>query len=358
MKIGFTGGGTLGHILPALTVYSELPPETEVFWIGQNDKAEKELIENKKIVFYSVCSGKFRRYFSLKNFFDFFKIIVSFFQSRKILKTQKPSVLFSKGGFVAVPVAFAAFSLKIPVITHESDTSVGLATRLIARKATLICTGYESAAKVLSRINQSLIVTGNPVRKELFDGDGKRWREEKNIGENEKIVLVLGGSQGAQKINEVIRKDFPSIKDKCHLILQTGKGKTDPSYQCENYEEVEFFGEDYADVLNACDIVVSRSGAGAISDLQALRKPMILVPLGLEASRGDQILNAKKLMDLNQAIVVDDYSLIVENISALLQDFALAGRLSKAIEKEEISDAGKKIASLIMKVGKNEFFSC
>ncbi|MDD4082389.1 MAG: UDP-N-acetylglucosamine--N-acetylmuramyl-(pentapeptide) pyrophosphoryl-undecaprenol N-acetylglucosamine transferase [Sphaerochaetaceae bacterium] len=358
MKVGMTGGGTLGHILPALSVYSELPPETDVFWIGRNNVAERKIIEDKKIAFYPVCSGKFRRYFSLKNFIDFFKIIISFFQSRKILKTEQPSVLFSKGGFVSVPVAFAAFSLKIPVITHESDTTIGLATRLIAKRASLICTAYESSAKVLSRVNQALIVTGNPVRKELFNGNGKKWRMENKIGENEKLVVVLGGSQGAQKINEAIRKDFPSIKDKCHLILQTGKGKKDSNFHCENYQEVEFFEDDYADVLNASDIVVSRSGAGAISDLKALRKTMILVPLGLEASRGDQILNAKKLMEANEAIVVDDYSLIVENINTLLQDSALAGNLSKAIEKEKITDAGKTIASLIMKVGNNEFFSC
>jgi len=358
MKVGMTGGGTLGHILPALSVCSELPPETELFWIGRNNKNERKLIEDKKIPFYSVCSGKFRRYFSLKNFFDFFKIIISFFQSRKILKSERPSVLFSKGGFVAVPVAFAAFSLKIPVITHESDTTVGLATKLIAKRASLICTAYESAAEVLARINQSLIVTGNPVRKDLFEGDGKKWRSQNKINENEKLVLVLGGSQGAQKINEAIRRDFPTIKNKCHLILQAGKGKTDPNFHCENFQEVEFFTEDYADVLNACDIVVSRSGAGAISDLLTLRKPMILVPLGLEASRGDQILNAKKLMESNQAIMVDDYALIVENINALLQDSALTSMLSKAIEKEKIIDAGKTIASLIMKVGNNEFFIC
>jgi len=358
MKIGITGGGTLGHILPALSVYSELPPETEVFWIGRNDKVERKIVEDKNITFYSVCSGKFRRYFSLKNFFDLFRIIISFFQSRKILRNERPSVLFSKGGFVSVPVAFAAFSLKIPVITHESDTTVGLATKLIAKRASLICTAYESAAEVLSRINQSLIVTGNPVRKDLFAGDGKRWREANKISPEKKLVLVLGGSQGALKINEAIRRDFPTIKDKCHLILQAGKGKMDPDYHCDNYQEVEFFTSDYADVLNASDIVVSRSGAGAISDLLSLKKPMILVPLGLEASRGDQIVNAQKLMESNRAIVVDDYSLIVENISALLQDSALASMLSKAIEKEKITDAGKTIASLIMKVGNNEFFSC
>jgi len=353
-----TGGGTLGHILPGLAIYAFLPKETEVFWIGRKNVEEQKLIEKSNIRFYKVSSGKYRRYFSLLNFIDFFKIINSYFQCKRILKKEKPDVIFSKGGFVAVPVAWAASSLKIPIITHESDTTVGLATKLIAKKANLICTGFDVTAACLASTNQALIVTGNPVRTQLLHGDGATWKAKNNIPNEQKVVLVIGGSQGALKINEAIRTGFPSICEKCFLVLQTGKGKLDPDYKCKNYKEVEFFDEDFADVLAAADIVVSRGGAGAIAELTALKKPLILVPLGLNASRGDQIVNANKLMEANAAIVIDDYSLIVENIRALLDNSAIKDMLIQAISKQEIKDAGKTIANLILKVGRNELFNC
>jgi len=311
VKICYTGGGTAGHIIPALVVADALRAELaseklplDAFWIGSKDESEQALIRAAGIRCYGIPSGKLRRYFSMKNFTDVFRIMGGVFRSLTILRKERPDVLFSKGGFVSVPPVMAAWLLRIPAITHESDASVGLATRINARFVSKVCVSSADAAKGLqNRYQEKVVVTGNPVRKEILAGDPEKGRALIGIGKNEPLILVLGGSLGALQINELVWGGLDALCAQAFVVHQTGK-KTWRAVEHDRYRGVPYLHDELPDLLAAATVVVSRAGAGALAELVALGKPMLLLPLGTNASRGDQILNAERLSQAGAAEVL------------------------------------------------------
>lgn len=349
----------MGHVVPGVSVAGKLQHKGhEVFWIGSGNLNEQTYVSDRGICFYPVSCEKLRRYFSFSNFLLPFRVVKGFFQARKILKMKKPDVLFSKGGFVCVPVTYAARTLGIPIVTHESDSSCGLATRIIARYCDVVCLGNEKAR---IRTKAKVMVTGNPVRPDIFDADTRGFAEriglgsagkETEEGSSKKVVLVLGGSQGAQKINETIRAGMKELAPRCEVVLQTGKGKLSGE-EIPGLHELEFLDEDLGAALALADVVVSRAGAGAIAELVSLCKPMILVPLGLDASRGDQITNAMALEEKGCAIVVQDYNKVIEKIAELTDNERTRDGLIQACRVCGMKDSAGIISETVLEVAEH-----
>ena len=291
-RIVLTGGGTAGHVTPNLALVPELRARGyEILYIGSYKGIEKELITKAGISYKAISSGKLRRYFDLKNFTDPFRVIRGYFQSRKIMKEFKPDVVFSKGGFVAVPVTFAAKRLGIPVIAHESDMTPGLANKLSAPSAVKICCNFPETLKFLPK--EKAVFTGTPIRSELLKGDRKKGLELCGFDEEKPVLLVIGGSLGAVHINDQVRAVLDELLKDFQIIHICGKGNLDESLSNkQGYIQFEYVDKELKDLFAAADIMVSRAGANAISEILALRKPNLLIPLSKEASRGDQILNA------------------------------------------------------------------
>ncbi len=321
IKIAFTGGGTGGHIYPGLAVASELKRQLEsegvvdckLFWIGSSSGADKNIVEKAGIEFFGIPSGKLRRYFSFKTIADFFKIIAGFFAARKILKKQRPCLLFSKGGFVSVPPCAAAASLNIPVFTHESDFSPGLATKINASFAARAARGTDASGKILTayeetaaffpeKIRSLVTVSGNPVRDIFKNADAAKGRAFLNLKDDARILLVLGGSQGAKEINELVRASLAGLTETFTVIHQTGPKQQWDLPCTERYKHFPFIGEELPNIMAAAELVLSRSGAG-IWECAFLGKPMILIPLG-GGSRGDQAENARFFHEAGSALVL------------------------------------------------------
>jgi UDP-N-acetylglucosamine--N-acetylmuramyl-(pentapeptide) pyrophosphoryl-undecaprenol N-acetylglucosamine transferase len=314
VNIAFTGGGTGGHIYPGLAVAHELKTLLadrgfRLFWIGSSAGMDRSLVEEAGIEFFGVPSGKLRRYFSIRTIADFFKIIAGFFASRKILRKQKANILFSKGGFVSVPPCAAASSLRIPVFTHESDFSPGLATKLNARYAARtkgkIFTAYENTVKFFPlKLRKYALVTGNPVRSIFKPADALKGRQFLNAEKDARILLVLGGSQGAAEINELIRAALPSLIGIYTVAHQTGSAHEWNIPASDRYKPFPYIKEELPHVMAAAEIVMGRSGAG-IWEWAAMGKPMLLIPLR-SGTRGDQIENARFFQEAGAAQVLGE----------------------------------------------------
>jgi len=296
-SIAFTGGGTGGHIYPGLAVASYLKKllPHKIFWIGCSNGMDRAIVEGAGIEFFGISSGKLRRYFSLRNFFDAFKITAGFFAARKILKKEGASLLFSKGGFVSVPPCAAAGLMKIPVFTHESDFSPGLATRLNARFAERVFVPYkESAAFFSGREAKKIRVSGNPVRQQFAAADPAKGRAFLGLGSGEKILLVLGGSLGSREINDLVRACLKRLTEFFTVVHQTGEDNfEDTLKENQRYKPYAYFRDEIPDVIAASDLVLCRSGAGTIWECKYLKKPMVLIPFRGSGTRGDQVENAR-----------------------------------------------------------------
>lgn len=292
-KIILTGGGTAGHVTPNMALIPELKKQGyEISYIGSHDGIEKKLIEEMDIPYYGISCGKLRRYFDPKNFSDPFKVIKGVSEAKKIIKQIQPDVVFSKGGFVTVPVVFAAKSCKVPTILHESDMTPGLANRLCIPKAYKICANFPETLKNLPE--GKAVLTGTPIRDELFSGDRKKGLEFCGFSEDRPVLLIVGGSSGSVVVNTAVRDVLPTLLKDYQVIHLCGKGKLDESLNdTRGYVQFEYIKKELSDLMAAADVVISRAGANAICELLALRKPNILIPLSLNASRGDQILNAE-----------------------------------------------------------------
>ena len=316
MKIvAFTGGGSGGHIFPGIAVAEEILKHEGygVFWIGSNKGMDREIVESAGLEFVGVPAGKLRRYFSFKTFFDFFRIIGGFFSSYRILKKRSPVLLFSKGGFVSVPPCIAARFLKIPVITHECDVTLGLANKINSLFAKKLLLSFSRTYDFLSVKNKAkAIVTGNPVRKIFYSADKTRGLEFigkfYDISENKlPVVLVTGGSMGAKTLNELIESILPEILDYCVLVHQRGKGNLSPvSYP--GYVQLEFITTQMADLLAAADIVISRAGSNSVWETVTLGKPVILLPLEGSGTRGDQVDNSLYIQESGCGIMLSHYA--------------------------------------------------
>lgn len=303
-KIVMTGGGTAGHVTPNIALFPALRAEGyEIHYIGSFDGIEKKLIEDFDVPYYGISTGKFRRYFDPKNFSDPFRVMKGFFEARKILKHIKPDVVFSKGGFVSVPVVRAAASLKIPCIIHESDMTPGLANKLCIPVSRKICCNFPETFDMLPP--EKAVLTGSPIREELSTGNKEAGLAFCGFNHEKPVIMVMGGSQGAAAVNQAIRDALPKLLEKYQVVHLCGKDKMDNLLlTVPGYKQFEYIKEEMKDLLAMADLVISRSGANAISEILALRKPNILIPL--PSGRGDQLLNADSYEAQGFSIVINE----------------------------------------------------
>ncbi len=320
-KIVLTGGGTAGHVTPNIALLPRLKElDYEIFYIGSYDGIEKKLIADFDIPYFGISTGKFRRYFDPKNFSDPFRVIKGYSEARKKLKEIKPDVVFSKGGFVSVPVVRAAASLGIPCIIHESDMTPGLANKLCIPVASKVCCNFPETMKLLPE--SKAVLTGSPIREELAKGNKVAALDMCGFTANKPVVMVIGGSLGANAINQTVRQALPKLLEDFQVVHLCGKEKVDNLLLNEKgYKQFEYLKAELKDVFAMADVVISRAGANAICELLALKKPNILIPLPASASRGDQILNAKSFEEQGFSMVLDEddltENLLVEKVHEL-----------------------------------------
>ena len=316
--IVFTGGGTAGHVTPNLALMDKLDKkEWNIHYIGTKEGIERQLIEPLPYVMYhAIAWGKLRRYFSWKNFTDPFRVLKGYCQARRILKETHPDVLFSKGGYVSVPVAAAARGL-CPVLCHESDYTPGLANKLAARYADRICVTFEDTLEYVPRGKG--VCTGTPVRDSLLQGDKQKGLSFAGLEGKKPVLLVMGGSSGAQALNEGLRAALPLLLPEFDVIHLCGKGKLDPKAAQPGYVQFEYIDKELPDLFAAADILLSRAGANAVFEFLALQKPALLVPLPLSASRGDQILNAQYFEKRGFALYLDQEKMTPKRLQELLE---------------------------------------
>jgi len=344
-KIIMTGGGSAGHVTPNLALIPKLKTlGYEIEYIGTKEGIERKIIEDENIKYYPISSGKLRRYFDFKNFTDPIKVVKGIFEAKKIIKMQKPDIVFSKGGFVSVPVVLAAFFNKVPVIAHECDITPGLANKLVAPYCTKICVTFPEALNEIK--NGKGVVTGNPLRSELFEGSKIKANEICGFINKKPILMIIGGSLGSKAINEVIRVKLENLMLDYNIIHICGSGNIDKSLQGKNgYKQFEYVKEELPHLLAIADIVVSRAGANVIFELLALRKPNLLIPLSAKASRGDQILNARSFEKSGYSIVVQDEELTPENLELKIKE--LYNNRNKYIENMKSSNTEKSIDLIV-----------
>ena len=320
-SIVFTGGGTAGHVAPNIALIQEFRHKGwDIAYVGSAEGIENQMIKPLGIPFYSVKSGKLRRYLSVKNLLDPFKIVLGIFQAFVLLAKLKPDVVFSKGGFVAFPVVVGAWLNRIPVVAHESDMSPGLANRLCFPFVNKICLTFDAGKKHFKN-QEKIEVTGTPIREQLFSGNAAAGLASCGFNTDKPCLLAIGGSLGAGSINRSIRKALPQLTQNYQVIHLCGKGKMDAALMdVSGYKQFEYANEELADLFAAASVVVSRAGANSLYELLALGKPHILIPLSAQVSRGDQIQNAKYFQGLGISSVIDDSSLNAETLVNALRD--------------------------------------
>lgn len=347
-KIVLTGGGTAGHVTPNIALIPELQKqEYEVHYIGSYEGMESRLIADLKIPYYGIASGKLRRYIDPKNLTDPFKVVKGYSQAKRLLKQIQPDVVFSKGGFVAVPVVLAAKSRHIPCIIHESDMTPGLANKICIPCAQRVCTNFPETIEHIPA--QKAILTGTPIRQELFHGDKKKGLELCGFQDNKPVILIIGGSLGSVRVNEAVRAILPQLLQKYQVIHLCGKGKIDNSLiKIAGYVQFDYIKEELCDLMAAADIMISRAGANAICEILALRKPNILIPLSAQASRGDQILNAASFEKQGYSIVIQEEDITNEKmLEAVNEAYDNRVKYAKAMERSQLNNSIEKIVELI-----------
>ncbi|MDR0319883.1 MAG: undecaprenyldiphospho-muramoylpentapeptide beta-N-acetylglucosaminyltransferase [Treponema sp.] len=359
VSIAFTGGGTGGHIYPGLAVAAQLKKlllgiEFRLFWIGSSSGMDMTLVKEAGIEFFGVPSGKLRRYFSLRTIVDFFKVVGGFFAARKILKKQKAVLLFSKGGFVSVPPCAAASSLRIPVFTHESDFSPGLATRLntrfVMRTKGTIFTAYEDTARFFPpAVRKRVTVSGNPVRDIFRKADSAKGRAFLGLGEEARILLILGGSQGALQINELVRAALVQLTEVYTVVHQSGPNLAWDIPANDRYKPYPYIKEELPHVMAASELVMGRSGAG-VWEWAVLGKPMLLIPLRGAGTRGDQVENARFFQSAGAALVLGEdvtAQSLVQAVNSLARDDEKRRSMAEASAKIGEKDASEAIARIL-----------
>lgn len=320
-RILFTGGGSAGHVIVNLALIPIFYEEGwEIDYIGSYDGIEKDLIKDLTYVTYHpISTGKLRRYMSVENFKDPFKVIRGMMQSWRIIGKKKPQVIFSKGGFVSVPVVFAARMRRVPTIIHESDITPGLANKLAVPFANQVLTTFPETVDHMPE--KKVEHVGAIIRDELFQGDQTKGFARTGLTNDKPILLIMGGSSGSEKINDVVRNSLDSLLQDFQIIHICGRGHVEETSIREGYVQYEYVRDELKDIFAITDIVVSRAGSNAIFEFLALRLPMLLIPLSLRASRGDQIDNARSFEDSGYAQVLEEENLseitLVEEIMHL-----------------------------------------
>lgn len=313
-RIILTGGGTAGHVTPNIALLPRLKElGYDIQYIGSYTGIEKELIEPFGIPYHGISSGKLRRYFSVQNFTDPFRVLKGFREAHKLIRQLKPDVIFSKGGFVSVPVVLAGKRCKVPVIIHESDMTPGLANKIAIPSAAKVCCNFPETLKSLPK--GKAVLTGSPIRQELLSGNKIAAMDMCHFTSDKPVILVIGGSLGAVAVNNAVREALPELLKDFQIIHLCGKGKMDESLKdVEGYCQFEYIKNELRNLFALADIVISRAGANAICELLALHKPNLLIPLSANASRGDQILNARSFERQGFSLVLEEEQLTKETL--------------------------------------------
>lgn len=313
-QIILTGGGTAGHVTPNIALLPRLKElGYDIQYIGSYTGIEKELIEPFGIPYHGISSGKLRRYFSVQNFTDPFRVLKGFREAHKLIRQLKPDVIFSKGGFVSVPVVLAGKRCKVPVIIHESDMTPGLANKIAIPSAAKVCCNFPETLKSLPE--GKAVLTGSPIRQELLSGNKIAAMDMCHFTSDKPVILVIGGSLGAVAVNNAVREALPELLKDFQIIHLCGKGKMDESLKdVEGYCQFEYIKNELRNLFALADIVISRAGANAICELLALHKPNLLIPLSANASRGDQILNARSFERQGFSLVLEEEQLTKETL--------------------------------------------
>ncbi|MFP4301118.1 MAG: undecaprenyldiphospho-muramoylpentapeptide beta-N-acetylglucosaminyltransferase [Spirochaetaceae bacterium] len=332
--VAFTGGGTGGHVFPALAIIEELRSRgyDRFLWIGSTKGVEREIVEAAGIPYRAVPAGKLRRYPSLRNVADLFKVVGGFFAARRLLAKERPALLFSKGGFVSVPPVAAARSLGIPVISHESDLDPGLATRLNARSSRLVLTGYAETAEAMEARGARALAVGNPVRRAVREGSRENASRWLDADLDRPLLLVVGGSLGARQLNEIVSAQLERLTEAFTVVHQRGEHPA-PRQDSRRYVSRPFFGAEYGDILARADLLLCRGGAGTLWEAAVTRTPAVVIPLSARASRGDQIRNASYFAEAGGVVAVSEEDPGAEAVvDALLGLWADRGRYEAAVE--------------------------
>lgn len=347
-RIVLTGGGTAGHVTPNIALMPELKKRGyRIFYIGSYDGMEKGMIEATGTRYFGIATGKFRRYFDPKNFSDPFRVLKGIGEAKRYLKRIHPDVIFSKGGFVAVPVVLAAKSLHIPVVIHESDMTPGLANKICIPRAVKVCCNFPETMKYLPE--DKAVLTGSPIRAELFDGSRQKGLSFAGFTEDKPVILVIGGSLGSVAVNKAVRAILPQLLDNFQIIHLCGKGNLDPALEnTPGYVQYEFISEELPDLMAAANLMISRAGANAICEILALHKPNILIPLPAGASRGDQILNAESFEKQGFSYLLREEDITNEKLLAAVNEvFANRSQYIDHMKNAGQSDAIHTIADLL-----------
>lgn len=349
-KIILTGGGSAGHVTPNVALFPELKKlGYEIQYIGTSSGIEREIIGKEKIKYHVISSGKLRRYFDIKNFSDPFKVIKGVVQSIAIMKKEKPDIVFSKGGFVSVPVVIGAHFCGIPVIAHESDITPGLANRIASRYCLKICVTFpETKANIKS---DKVIITGTPIRQSILDGSRLKGLKICGFDGKKPVLLVIGGSLGSKFLNDLVRNNIETLLSKYDVIHICGQGNIDNNLKNKaGYNQFQFLNDELSHVMQAADIILSRAGANLIFEILALKKPNLLVPLSKKSSRGDQILNAESFKNAGFSEVLEEEEITFKNFWDKLNcTNDNRQKYIKAMETSELQNGVKSIIEVILK---------
>jgi len=348
MRIIFSGGGTIGSVSPLIAIYQELKqqqPDAEVLWLSTKTGPEDKIINYYKIPTQTISSGKLRRYFSLQNFVDPFRILAGFFQSLSIIKKFRPNVVVSAGGYVAVPVSRASNKLKIPVLIHQSDIEIGMANKIMRKYANIITVGFKESLQYFGK--SKTVVTGIPVRSDMQGGLREAGLAKLKLKDDLPTLLIIGGGTGAKHINQFILEVLPQLVEFCQVIHLTG-GKIDQKAEHPRYRAIDFALAGLRDIYAAADLVVSRAGMAALAELTVLGKPVILIPIPNSA----QIKNASVYFNANAALLIQQENLEAESfvsaIKELLKNDSQRKSLSMKIKNMMPPDAAQRIVKMIV----------
>lgn len=317
--IVLTGGGTAGHVTPNIALIPGLKElGYEISYIGSYNGIEKSLIEAEGIPYYGISTGKLRRYIDPKNLSDPFRVVKGIFEARKLMKKIRPDIVFSKGGFVAVPVVLAAKHCRIPVIIHESDMTPGLANKICIPYASKVCCNFPETLSSLPE--GKAVVTGTPIRKELREGSAERGCSFTGLSQDKPVILVMGGSLGSVNVNNHVREALPELLKQYQVVHLCGKGNLDHSLDhTDGYRQYEYIKEELPDLFAMADLIISRAGANAICEISTLAIPNLLIPLSANASRGDQILNARSFEKQGYSEVIEEENLTKDTLLSAVQ---------------------------------------
>ena len=356
-KILMTGGGSAGHVTPNIALIKGLKEAGfEIHYAGLKDGIEYGLITAiPGVAFHPIESGKLRRYLSLKNLASPFKVIKGVRQARALVKELKPDVVFSKGGFVSVPVVMAAAG-KCPVVCHESDYTPGLANKIASKYADTVCVTFSDTIELSDKkIAKKMVHTGTPIRPELYGGVREKGLAAMGFDGVKPVLMVMGGSLGAASVNEGVRAALPELTKRFDIVHLCGKGKVDESAACSGYRQFEYVREELPDMLAATSVVISRAGANAVFEFMSLGIPALLIPLPLEASRGDQILNADYVVKKGYALKLDQKDITPERLVSLTEElYSKRDEMRAKMLADPLSDGTDEVLNEIFKAAERK----